>query len=102
MRAARSAEARLPWRPGGRVIRAVTLDLWGTLFLDGPASDERYKRQRLAGIQVALAGVGITVPPAQLDRGYAAAARWLRSEEHTSELQSQFHLVCRLLLEKKK
>src|SRR5579862_3186600 len=28
--------------------------------------------------------------------------RWRRSEEHTSELQSQFHLVCRLLLEKKK
>src|SRR5689334_18632235 len=29
-------------------------------------------------------------------------AHVLRSEEHTSELQSQFHLVCRLLLEKKK
>src|SRR5438309_5633902 len=28
--------------------------------------------------------------------------RGRRSEEHTSELQSQFHLVCRLLLEKKK
>src|SRR5689334_24544821 len=28
--------------------------------------------------------------------------RVLRSEEHTSELQSQFHIVCRLLLEKKK
>src|SRR5689334_24915344 len=28
--------------------------------------------------------------------------RLIRSEEHTSELQSQFHLVCRLLLEKKK
>src|SRR2546429_3134914 len=28
-------------------------------------------------------------------------ARW-RSEEHTSELQSRLHLVCRLLLEKKK
>src|SRR5438309_9258795 len=27
--------------------------------------------------------------------------RRVRSEEHTSELQSQFHLVCRLLLEKK-
>src|SRR5699024_12045300 len=26
---------------------------------------------------------------------------WLRSEEHTSELQSRFDLVCRLLLEKK-
>src|SRR5689334_24657183 len=31
-----------------------------------------------------------------------AAAGVVRSEEHTSELQSQFHLVCRLLLEKKK
>src|SRR5689334_24837148 len=36
--------------------------------------------------------------------GPRASARELkfRSEEHTSELQSQFHLVCRLLLEKKK
>src|SRR2546422_8097691 len=40
----------------------------------------------------------------------AATVRWrsfrlvpgLRSEEHTSELQSRLHLVCRLLLEKKK
>src|SRR5438309_7732618 len=31
-----------------------------------------------------------------------ALRRHGRSEEHTSELQSQFHLVCRLLLEKKK
>src|SRR5689334_23502410 len=31
-----------------------------------------------------------------------AATLVVRSEEHTSELQSQFHLVCRLLLEKKK
>src|SRR6266498_2969820 len=31
-----------------------------------------------------------------------APARWIRSEEHTSELQSRPHLVCRLLLEKKK
>src|SRR2546430_11545434 len=28
--------------------------------------------------------------------------QWRRSEEHTSELQSQSNLVCRLLLEKKK
>src|SRR2546422_7487789 len=33
----------------------------------------------------------------------AARADWVaRSEEHTSELQSRLHLVCRLLLEKKK
>src|SRR2546429_3058117 len=30
------------------------------------------------------------------------ASRSPRSEEHTSELQSRLHLVCRLLLEKKK
>src|SRR5687768_18276486 len=30
------------------------------------------------------------------------SGRPLRSEEHTSELQSRLHLVCRLLLEKKK
>src|SRR3712207_7731074 len=35
----------------------------------------------------------------RLDDG---AARALRSEEHTSELQSRQYLVCRLLLEKKK
>src|SRR5689334_23773404 len=38
-------------------------------------------------------------------RGSMAVSRiatGTRSEEHTSELQSQFHLVCRLLLEKKK
>src|SRR2546430_11485316 len=33
---------------------------------------------------------------------YALAGLALRSEEHTSELQSQSNLVCRLLLEKKK
>src|SRR5690625_6416522 len=32
----------------------------------------------------------------------AGEPRWRRSEEHTSELQSRGHLVCRLLLEKKK
>src|SRR5699024_11899462 len=31
-----------------------------------------------------------------------AIGPWDRSEEHTSELQSRFDLVCRLLLEKKK
>src|SRR5205809_2972833 len=39
---------------------------------------------------------GLLAPP-QRERGTPA-----RSEEHTSELQSRLHLVCRLLLEKKK
>src|SRR2546422_4140849 len=37
----------------------------------------------------------------QLERR-GAVGRLERSEEHTSELQSRLHLVCRLLLEKKK
>src|SRR2546429_3207435 len=35
-------------------------------------------------------------------RDRAGETEPLRSEEHTSELQSRLHLVCRLLLEKKK
>src|SRR2546429_4936824 len=34
--------------------------------------------------------------------GRPSVRHCLRSEEHTSELQSRLHLVCRLLLEKKK
>src|SRR6266487_753176 len=45
-------------------------------------------------------------PPAggggQRGQGEAAGQVGRRSEEHTSELQSPVHLVCRLLLEKKK
>src|SRR5438309_9788783 len=46
---------------------------------------------------------GATASAALVD-GAGLRGRWpkRRSEEHTSELQSQFHLVCRLLLEKKK
>src|SRR5688572_30781183 len=43
---------------------------------------------------------GRTRPIATAQR--AATSLWDRSEEHTSELQSQSNLVCRLLLEKKK
>src|SRR5437867_6609594 len=41
-------------------------------------------------------------PAAALRAATSAAATLLRSEEHTSELQSPYDLVCRLLLEKKK
>src|SRR5690554_7282209 len=42
------------------------------------------------------------VPSVTVDVDGAIALRGSRSEEHTSELQSRPHLVCRLLLEKKK
>src|SRR5687768_18043410 len=42
---------------------------------------------------------GVSVPIQTMEE---AEASLMRSEEHTSELQSRLHLVCRLLLEKKK
>src|SRR2546422_5579603 len=42
-------------------------------------------------------------PRSMASQSLISSTRWLRrSEEHTSELQSRLHLVCRLLLEKKK
>src|SRR5205814_10062448 len=53
-----------------------------------------------AGMPDAAAGAH-PLDTAGVDDAFAAAAA-SRSEEHTSELQSLRHLVCRLLLEKKK
>src|SRR2546422_8441670 len=55
----------------------------------------------------AVRGAGVAADVAQqLDDTQALGRQPLggfpRSEEHTSELQSRLHLVCRLLLEKKK
>src|SRR5438876_7680435 len=48
-------------------------------------------------------GIRILARPGQFHRhSQARQRRPQRSEEHTSELQSPVHLVCRLLLEKKK
>src|SRR5438067_4170236 len=43
-----------------------------------------------------------TAAPCPMTRAMIGRASTRRSEEHTSELQSRFDLVCRLLLEKKK
>src|SRR3989449_3558954 len=50
-------------------------------------------------------GANLTAPDMRVSRKPASikdSERAWRSEEHTSELQSRLHLVCRLLLEKKK
>src|SRR2546422_7884091 len=47
-------------------------------------------------------GVGAGDPHLRAKHFELAIERRPRSEEHTSELQSRLHLVCRLLLEKKK
>src|SRR5438270_9787091 len=51
-------------------------------------------------ISVSVVPAGEFMLPARSSHTHARAQR--RSEEHTSELQSQSNLVCRLLLEKKK
>src|SRR3712207_7112473 len=60
------------------------------------ALQARLLRRALTG---APKSAGIIVPGWQ---GGHLSNRLLRSEEHTSELQSRQYLVCRLLLEKKK
>src|SRR5258708_17508824 len=75
----------------------------------------RSKYHRLAGCWRPSSAVAVTVlgfeyglPRAKRrtmgsqSMGSPTGPRTLRSEEHTSELQSPDHLVCRLLLEKKK
>src|SRR5207253_3504615 len=55
-----------------------------------------------AGSTTAPAGVpGHWSRPSSTPSPSASAGQPLRSEEHTSELQSRGHIVCRLLLEKK-
>src|SRR2546422_7156678 len=44
----------------------------------------------------------LSVMPTRTPEGSDTLEDDVRSEEHTSELQSRLHLVCRLLLEKKK
>src|SRR3989475_7285653 len=61
----------------------------------------------MAGAGLAVRGEAVQVDHLAGDRhlvacGGSVALRRERSEEHTSELQSQSNLVCRLLLEKKK
>src|SRR5438309_2560600 len=61
------------------------------------------KREETSFITVVVWGKQAETCGEYLDKGSPILVDGrLRSEEHTSELQSQFHLVCRLLLEKKK
>src|SRR5438309_6201278 len=75
-----------------------TLFPYTTLFRSVVSDWRKVWRQ---GGRAALRGKGRAGRPPKLSRAQLTKVD-KRSEEHTSELQSQFHLVCRLLLEKKK
>jgi HAD superfamily hydrolase (TIGR01509 family) len=51
-------------------VRTITIDFWGTLLFDGPSSDNRYKRRRMADFEKILGAEGIPVSAPVLDRAY--------------------------------
>src|SRR5437870_4984559 len=71
-------------------------------FFNGPATTEIYTLSLHDALPICY--VPATLPSGAIALGsyFAIFGKNLRSEEHTSELQSRGHLVCRLLLEKKK
>src|SRR2546430_8120143 len=79
-----------------------TLFPYTTLFRS-PVDEFPRQREARSAIAVAtLLGSESAVLSAGCGRRGQSAPEHVRSEEHTSELQSQSNLVCRLLLEKKK
>src|SRR5690349_22059340 len=81
-----------------RPVRAVIVRRDGSFPC--PTSPPRMERIPMRKKILSKRCPGSTDPPRQTARRYRAFP--LRSEEHTSELQSRRDLVCRLLLEKKK
>src|SRR5258708_11030625 len=81
-----------------------TLFPYTTLFRSRQADNaQAHILEQISGAIDALVGACINqaADPTKFDMR-DALLQSLRSEEHTSELQSPDHLVCRLLLEKKK
>src|SRR5258708_11117876 len=83
-----------------------TLFPYTTLFRSrGPRRRRSRRRRRRVDrpVKVLLIGSGPILIGQAAEFDYAGTQAYEdRSEEHTSELQSPDHLVCRLLLEKKK
>src|SRR5689334_23600919 len=81
-----------------------TLFPYTTLFRSQVGERHAAGGRAQGGLRKALQDLGQTEAAVELGEGHllVGVRQADRSEEHTSELQSQFHLVCRLLLEKKK
>src|SRR5687768_18268448 len=77
------------FRSQGYQLRELVRE-WGHLQMCVAEELERY------------AAMHPSLEPRVMPTARRAWAQLCRSEEHTSELQSRLHLVCRLLLEKKK
>jgi HAD superfamily hydrolase (TIGR01509 family) len=58
-------------------VETITIDLWGTLLFDGPASDNRYKKRRMADFATLLAAAGFSASTSSLDRAYDESGAYL-------------------------
>src|SRR5437762_13660962 len=94
------------------LIFVMLLSIYLFFFFNDSPPTEIYTLSLHDALPISLSVAPFTWSHAQVIsvvRGYLDALRFLRrrdgeirSEEHTSELQSPMYLVCRLLLEKKK
>src|SRR2546422_4750680 len=71
-------------------------------FFNDTATTEIYTLSLHDALPISRRHGDVRAPPPLRVRAQSAGLGRERSEEHTSELQSRLHLVCRLLLEKKK
>src|SRR2546422_4252345 len=85
-------------RPSGLLVRMFRTmsSVMGNGNPASPLNCSDFNSMPMVGSRVSISDVGSSGP------WMARSIRRPRSEEHTSELQSRLHLVCRLLLEKKK
>src|SRR5947208_11512772 len=90
----------IPRPPTSTLFPYTTLFRSGASFAAAATSCALGPTVPTTGLPSTRASASRTKPTQYASAG--AEARISRSEEHTSELQSPDHLVCRLLLEKKK
>src|SRR2546422_1522004 len=85
------------------IIIIPNLSLLSFFFFNDTATTEIYTLSLHDALPISTARVSASLVLLVLAAGCAAvqSTPLHRSEEHTSELQSRLHLVCRLLLEKK-
>src|SRR5258708_23013191 len=79
-----------------------TLFPYTTLFRSGHHPNHRGTNEQKVGRQMPRSAWVWAVTSDDAAKAITSRISEMRSEEHTSELQSPDHLVCRLLLEKKK
>lgn len=59
-------------------LTSITFDFWGTLLLDGPGSDERYRARRIQDFGTILGAQGCAVKTSDLERAYERSTAYLR------------------------